>query len=355
MNDIKLIQKFSNAFGPSGFEDDVIKIAKEEMKDCCEVKEDSMRNLYMSFPQQDKQGVSILLDAHSDEVGFMVQAIKPNGTIRFLPLGGWDAKNIIACKVWIKNRQGNLISGVVCSKPVHFMKDGEKGGVIGFDDLLIDVGSTSAQETMDSYHIGIGSPIVPAVTCDYDEEHQIFIGKGFDCRIGCSAVVKTMLDLQSITTSNIIEATLTSQEEVGERGMNCAIHNVHPDIVICFEGCPSDDTFEEPYMIQSALKKGPMLRHFDKSMITNPRFQRFALDIAKKYHIPVQESVRKGGGTNGGITHMACKGIPTIVIGIPVRFAHSPYGITSLVDYQDAIKLAKHIIEDIKEGDISVF
>lgn len=98
-----------------------------------------------------------------------------------------------------------------------------------------------------------------------------------------------------------------------------------------------------------------MLRHFDKSMITNPKFQRFALNIAQKYNIPVQESVRKGGGTNGGITHTAYQGIPTIVIGIPVRFAHSPIGICSFEDYRHAISLAKQIIQDITEEIVAAF
>ena len=148
---------------------------------------------------------------------------------------------------------------------------------------------------------------------------------------------------------------MSAQEEVGERGMACVMHNVKPDIAICFEGCPADDTFEEPYMIQSGLKRGPMLRHFDRSMITSPRFQRYALDIAKTYNIPVQESVRKGGGTNGGITHTAYQGIPTIIIGVPVRFAHSPCGICAYEDYQHAVALALHIIEEITLDDLKGF
>lgn len=355
MNEIERIKKFSDAFGPSGFEDDVIVIAKEECQDVCDVMEDHMRNLYINLRQQQNQGVSILLDAHSDEVGFIVQAVKPNGTLRFLPLGGWDAKNIIASKVWIKNRENTLIEGVVCSKPVHFMSDAEKGRELDFADLLIDVGAQSAEEVETILHIGIGSPVVPAVTCSYEEERQIFIGKGMDCRIGCSAVIETMQRLAKHMPSNTISATLSSQEEVGDRGMTCVMHNVRPDVVICFEGCPADDTFEEPYMIQSALKKGPMLRHYDRSMITNPRFQQFALDVAKRHDIPVQESVRKGGGTNGGVSHTAAFGIPTIVIGIPVRFAHSPYGITAYADYQHAITLAQQIIAELRPEDIVNF
>ena len=65
--------------------------------------------------------------------------------------------------------------------------------------------------------------------------------------------------------------------------------------------------------------------------------------------IPVQESVRKGGGTNGGITHTAQFGIPTIVIGVPVRYAHSSYGILAYQDYEHAVELAVQIVEGLSK------
>ena len=326
---IKRIIDFSTAFGPSGMEDEVSKLAMEDVKDI----------------KQDKEHeTTILLDAHADEVGFIVQAIKPNGTIRFLPLGGWDPKNIVSGEVWILNDKGEKISGIVASQPVHFLSE-------DFDDLVIDVGATSAQEVKEEFHISVGNFMCPAVTCKYDEAHKIFLGKAFDCRIGCAAVMDVLHQLKDV--SHNIEATLTTQEEVGERGMDTAIKNLNPNIAICFEGCPSDDTFEQDYMIQSALKKGPMLRWFDRSYITSPRFMRYAIDLAHEKNIPVQESVRKGGGTNAGITHRY--NIPTIIIGIPVRFAHASFGICSEEDYDNAVKLAVEIITNIDAQTIRGF
>lgn len=347
MNEIERIKALSNAFGVSGFEDDVVELARTQLQKSWNVREDRMRNAHITSKQTVQKGIRVHLDAHSDEVGFIIQAICPDGTMRFLPIGGWDPKNIVSNKVAIRNRLGEIVEGIVCSTPPHFMKNSAKGSPITFDELRIDVGARSSQEVISEYHIGIGSPLVPAVTCTYDESHGIFMGKAFDCRIGCAALIETLNESPLGTLSNTISATLSAQEEVGERGMMCAIHQITADVVICFEGCPADDTFEESYLIQSALKKGVMLRHFDISMITHPRFQRYALDIAHRYQIPVQESVRKGGGTNGGITHTAYQGIPTIVIGIPVRYAHASYGICAWEDYRGAIELAKHIIQDL--------
>lgn len=348
---IKRIIDFSTAFGPSGMEDEVPKLAMEDVKDICEVHDDTMRNTYMRFKQDKEHETTILLDAHADEVGFIVQAIKPNGTIRFLPLGGWDPKNIVSGEVWILNDKGEKISGIVASQPVHFLSEEKRNGKVDFDDLVIDVGATSAQEVKEEFHISVGNFMCPAVTCKYDEAHKIFLGKAFDCRIGCAAVMDVLHQLKDV--SHNIEATLTTQEEVGERGMDTAIKNLNPNIAICFEGCPSDDTFEQDYMIQSALKKGPMLRWFDRSYITSPRFMRYAIDLAHEKNIPVQESVRKGGGTNAGITHRY--NIPTIIIGIPVRFAHASFGICSEEDYDNAVKLAVEIITNIDAQTIRGF
>ena len=106
-------------------------------------------------------------------------------------------------------------------------------------------------------------------------------------------------------------------------------NTVKPDVAIVFEGCPADDTVVEPYMIQTAIRKGPMLRHIDQRMITHPRFQRYALDMAEAKGIPVQEAVRTGGSTNGAPIHLSGQGVPCIVMGLPVRYIHSHYGIAA--------------------------
>ena len=261
------------------------------------------------------------------------------------------SKNIVSGEVWILNDQGEKVTGIVASQPVHFLSEAKRNGKVDFDDLVIDVGATSDKEVKEDFHISIGNFMCPAVTCQYDQAHKIFLGKAFDCRIGCAAVLDVLHQLKDVNHN--IEATLTTQEEVGERGMDTAIKTLNPNIEICFEGCPSDDTFEPDYMIQSALKKGPMLRWFDRSYITSPRFMRYAIDLAHEKNIPVQESVRKGGGTNAGITHRY--NIPTIIIGIPVRFAHASFGICSQEDYENAVKLAVEIITNIDAQTIRGF
>lgn len=352
---IEMIKKFSNANGVSGFEDEVLEVARSYASDEYEIKEDHIRNLYFERKNNTDDKPSILLDAHSDEVGFIVQAIKPNGTMTFLPLGGWVPDTIPASKVRVRNRDGNYISGIIASKPPHFMANRDKPESLSIDQMVLDIGACSKEEVINDYKIRIGAPIVPDVQCTYDEDKGLFIGKAFDCRIGCAAVMETMKRLENENLDMNVLGTLSSQEEVGERGMDLITKTIHPDIAIVFEGCPADDTFQESWLIQSALRKGPMLRHFDKSMITNPRYQKFALDLAEELNIPCQESVRSGGGTNGKMLHVSNHGTPAIVIGVPVRYIHSHHGFTTYEDFDNAVKLAVAIVKKLNANIIEQF
>jgi putative aminopeptidase FrvX len=152
-----------------------------------------------------------------------------------------------------------------------------------------------------------------------------------------------------------VTGAFAAQEEVGLRGATVTAQTVKPDIAIVFEGCPADDTVVEPYAVQTAIKKGPMLRHIDARMITNPRFQRFALDTAAQKGIPVQEGVRTGGATNGGVIHISGKAVPAIVIGIPARYIHTHYGIASYADFENSVKLACEVIRGLNASVIGGF
>lgn len=351
-DEVKRILALSDAFGPSGLEDEVSTLVKKELEGVLDLTEDSMRNV-RGVLNPEKKGPRVMLDAHLDEVGAVVQAIKPNGTMRFLTLGGWTANNLPSSLFHIRNRDGKLVKASVAAKPVHFMSATEKNASLTVDDMVLDCGSTSAEETMKGFGIGIGSFAAPAVQASYDEEKRLFFGKAYDCRIGVAAEIETLKRLQGQELPCTVTASFAVQEEVGERGVYANYKALQPDIMICFEGCPADDTFQEPYMVQAAMYKGPMLRHFDRSMITNPRFQRFALDLAHENGIPVQESVRSGGGTNAGMIHT--EGIPAIVIGVPVRYIHSHHCWCTADDYESAVELAAALCRKLDAETLKTF
>lgn len=350
-----MIQELSNANGACGFEDEVLTVLRKYGAGLGEFEEDSLRNLYLSRSENRGKLPVIQLDAHSDEVSFMIQAIAPNGTLRFIPLGGWVANNIPAHKIRVRGADGSYIPGVVAAKPPHFMSEAEKKSPASIENMVIDIGASSYEEAVNDYKIRIGAPVVPDVDFEYNDAHDLMMGKAFDCRLGCASIVAAMDALKGQDLRADVVAGFSVQEEVGARGAAVTANHIKPDIAIVFEGCPADDTFSEPYMIQTAIKRGPMLRHIDARMITNPRFQRFALDLAEEIGIPVQESVRTGGSTNGAPIHLSNSSVPAIVIGLPVRYIHSHYGIASYKDCENAVKLAVNVIQRLDSDLIKSF
>ena len=103
---LKLAEELSNARGVSGFEDEVLAVLRRHGGHLGELSEDSLRNLYLSRRENRGGRPMVQLDAHSDEVGFMVRAVRPNGTLAFTPLGGWVPCNIPAHRVLVQTADG---------------------------------------------------------------------------------------------------------------------------------------------------------------------------------------------------------------------------------------------------------
>lgn len=352
MNDVELIEKLSSARGISGFEDEVIAIAREYCGGFATFKEDSMRNLFI-YPEYNRGGRPLLmLDAHSDEVGFMVQAIKPDGTLRFVPVGGWSEKSLPSSKVQVRTENG-YIGGVIAAIPPHFLKGEARNAPVTIENLAVDVGATCAAEAAE-FGVKIGAPIAPYTVFEYDEKHGVLHGKAFDDRLGVAALLKCLKALRDENLNVDVVGVISSQEEEGERGIKAAMCSIKADAAICFEGCPADDTFEAPYMVQAGLKRGVMLRHMDRTVICTPRFNALAEKVCAERGIKVQMAVRSGGGNNGAYIISSNGGTPVIVASIPVRYIHSFNCIAAKEDFDSAVALgvevAKSLTADIIKG-----
>ena len=334
-----------------------MRVAREAMQDICDIEEDSLRNLYLYRRKNTGNKPVLMLDAHSDEVGFMIHSIRPNGTLRIVPLGGWNRATLPGASVLVRNCDGKWLPGVIAAKPPHFMSAAEKEhmGTPEIRELSIDIGAKSAEEAEKVFGIRIGEPAVPSASFRFDAEHGLFFGKAFDCRIGCAALLEVMRRIADEDLSVDVIGALSVQEEVGERGCKITTNRIRPDAAIVFEGSPADDTFGEPYAMQTKLKNGPMIRFMDTSVICNPRFVRFALDLAEKKDIPAQTAVREGGGNDAAIIQSQLFGAPAIVLGVPVRYIHTPACIAAAADYDATVELALALIRTLNESIIKAF
>ena len=352
---INLIKELCCANGVSGFEDEVIEVGKNYTRDFADIEENHLRNLYIKNRKNKGNRPVVMVDAHSDELGLMVQHINNNGTLSFITIGGWVSSSLPSSRFRILNDDGEYIKATVAAKPPHFMSGDERTKAPVVSELVLDVGATSKEELLKDYKISVGAPCVPDVGFEYNEKNGVVMTKALDDRIACAAVVEIMRAIKDLDLEVDVVGTFTAQEEIGERGALSAVKKIHPDVAIVLEGTPSDDTFMSSEKAQAIMHGGVQVRYFDRSMVNNPRFNKFAQNIAKENNIKTQRAVRSGGSTNGGIIHQENEGIPCIVLGVPTRYAHSHHGYCAMDDYENTVSMVVEILKALKPQDIESF
>lgn len=354
MANIKEIEALTNAFGPSGFEDEVIR----EVKNWCEgldVVNDAMYNVYASMKNKKEGRPVLMLDAHLDECGFMVQSIQENGLLSILMLGGFHLTSLPAHSVIVRTRTGKKHRGITTSKPVHFLTAAQRSdNSLAIEDIMVDVGASSREEVMEVYGIRPGDPVMPDVSFEYHRENGIMYGKAFDNRLGCVSIIETMQALKGEAEDLAVEVVgaFAAQEEVGTRGAAVTAQQVRPDMAIVFEGSPADDFCFRPGIAQGSMRSGVQIRHMDNSYISNTEFIRYAQEMGDKYGIKYQDAVRRGGSTDAGKISLTGKAVPVLVLGIPSRYVHSHYNFCAEEDVDAAVRMAVEVIRGLDEDRI---
>lgn len=352
MLDMQLLHELSQAHGVSGHEDEVIKTIAEHVKahtPSIHTEADPMMNLFLTYNRPLDEVVSdseprIMLDAHSDEVGLMVQSIDEKGLINFIPIGGWIPTTLPAHRVHIKTKTGEYITGIVSSKPPHFLSEAERNAALKMEHLKIDVGASSRDEAVNDFGIDVGQPIVPVSEFDYNAKTGLVRGKAFDNRIGCFCLTELMKKLDGRPLPVEVVGAVAAQEEIGTRGAKVTAERVKPALAIVFEGTPADDTVACREEMQGAIGKGVQIRCRDNSYLANYRLVQYACELAEKEGIAFQKAVRTGGGTNAGPIHLSGQGVPTLVLGVPVRYIHTHNGFLRHADILTAVKLAETVV-----------
>jgi len=344
MKSLELIKKCTLASGISGHEREIAKIMADELAGTVEPKMDRMGSISFRF---EGKGPKILFIAHQDEVGFIVGDILADGFIKIQPIGGWDPNTLLSSPVKVINRAGDIHPGIIGSVPVHFQQNGN--GKPSIPAMFVDVGAKDKQDLIEKFGIDLGDQIIPVTNFHYSEINRRILSKAFDDRVGIASVIETARFTSANEHPNTIICTGSVQEEIGGRGALSIAQHTDADICIVLEGAPADDIPGIPGNSQTCVGKGAHVRLFDPTMMVKKGLADFVVNTAKKHNIPVQTTIRKGGGTDGAKLHYANYGLPTIVLGTPVRYAHSHNCMMSLDDYDNLMQLLKKIVTDLDE------
>ncbi|GMA55715.1 endoglucanase [Alicyclobacillus sacchari] len=344
-----LLKTLSEAFGPTGFEDDVRNVIRGELDGRVdEMNTDVLGNL-IAVKGAKKPGPKVMLDAHMDEVGLMIVQIcdggAESGLLKFRALGGIDPRVLVSKPVLIGP---DRIPGVIGAKPVHLQAPEERQKPIPMDKLYIDIGAKDAADAKAVVKPGDAAVFATRYAEFGDRAAK---GKSFDDRVGCALLVEAM----QTEVPYPLYGAFTVQEEIGLRGARAAAYQIQPDIAIALEGTVCFDVVGAPSHGQSTVfGKGPALTVQDAQTIADRRFAEFMWETAKRHGIPVQWRRVKGGSNDFGAIHRVGKGIVGGSISVPVRYIHAPTQVVSLDDVENAGRLLRAVLQEIAEGSFTL-
>lgn len=322
---MELLKELVMAVSPSGRENNIREIIQNQLSSYCdEIYTDALGNLIC---HKKGNGKKLMLAAHMDEIGFMVNYIDDKGFLRFSIIGGVQKYNSINSTVEFTNGIKGKIS----------YENKENPSTVSFEKMYIDIGADSRQAAESSVQIGD----MASYSGNFEVIGKRIMGKSLDDRAGCWALIRAMQNAQS--TENDVYAVFTAQEEVGLRGAKTSAFSINPDMAVAVDVSNVGDT-PESLELNLRLGKGPAVKIKDSSFIIHEAVKNLLIDCAKESPVPYQLEAASYGGTDAGAIHLTGGGIASGTISIPTRYIHSANEVIDKSDIENTALLLQKII-----------
>lgn len=335
MNTVDLLKELTSAVGVSGAENNIVDLLCDKLSAYGDVEVDCLNNVYCTFGD----GYHFLLDAHLDEIGFVVKDVTSDGFIKVSNVGGVDRRMLLASEVSVWGDKE--YRGVISTLPPHLQKADDEKKAPAIDEISIDIGLTHEEAKK---HISLGDRVT------FKRNFTKLVGNQvsssvLDDRSGVCAILLALNELKKLPCK--ITVMFSSQEEVGTRGAKVGPYNRNID-----EAIVVDVSFGYTPMCKKSdcgeIGKGPMIGF---SPILDKAISNKLIDVSKKYDIPYQIEVMGGGhtGTNADVISISEYGIKTALISIPEKYMHSPIEVVDTTDVENVSKLIVSYIKDRME------
>ena len=345
MNYEEVLNRLCGLSGPSGFEQAAAQAARELLEPLVDEVSVNRLGSVLGVRRCGKENApKLLLDAHLDEIGFIVTGHQ-DGFLRFATLGGVDPRMLPDREVTIMTQPPML--GVVACLPPHIQSGSDMDKSIPVSESYIDVGLS--QEEAEK-RIPIGTPITFRGSC-FPLGEDLLCGKAMDDRACFAILLDVMERLQGKDLNVDVYVLGSTQEETSSAGAVTAAYGVAPEMCVAVDvthGATPDAKKEETF----PLGDGPVVG-------VGPNCVRWMSDrftaIAEKLEIPSQIEVMSGhSGTNAWPLQISREGIATAVLSLPLRYMHTPLEVCSRKDLEETAKLLAAFVEDLREGDWTV-
>ncbi len=305
---------------------------------CDTVETDAMGNV-IAWRKGKRDGLpTVMLEAHIDEIGFVVTGVDDRGFIKVSNCGGVDNRVLTASEVMVYGDRP--YAGVFCSVPPHL----GGGDLPAVKDRGIDVGMTAEQA---KERIPVGSPV------SFRKAYKPLLGTrvcatSLDDRAGVAAVLGCLEVLKEEQLPVNVAVLFSVQEELGMRGAASAAFTIDPQVAVSVDVSFAASAMESG-MITAKLGKGPMV---GMSPSLNVEISRRLAALAKAQDIPFQyEGMGGSTGTNADKIGTVRGGVKTALLSVPLRYMHTPVEVADLADIENTARLMAAFV---KEGSVEV-
>lgn len=353
---MELLRELSLAFGPSGCEGNVREIIREYVTPYAdEITEDKLGSLVATYkrrvepksysiddeplaPDGKPDVTRLMLQAHMDEVGFMIRSVDKNGYLKITPLSGRDPRTLAARNVTIGDEE-RKVPGYFGLKPAHL------GGTGEFKDMYVDIGAKDKDDALTKVKVGdFGTYRSDFVL--FGENDCKIKGKALDDRLGCAIlclVLRHLAETKAALPFDVCFA-FTCREEIGGTSAQTAANFICPDMAICLESTAVNDLSGDKYGYVGRQGQGGCLSFMDRSTIYDKELFEFIMSVGKEKNIPVQAKQYVSGGNDARVINRSMAGVRVAALSAPSRYIHTASNVVDARDYTAMTELLEAVI-----------
>lgn len=292
----------------------------------------------------------VVIEAHADEISWMVNYIADNGFIQVIRHGGSDHMIATSKRVNIHTRRNGVVKGIFGWPAIHVRRGKDADMKPTIENIFIDVGAANKQEVLDmGIHVGC---VVTYEDKFMTLNNRFYVGRALDNRMGgfCIAQVARLLHENGDKLPFGLYIVNAVQEEVGLKGATMITQTIKPDVAIVTD--VSHDT-QTPLMKKKKLGdiasgKGPDLTY---APAVHNNLLNLVIDTAEEKEIPFQRSASsRVTGTDTDAFAYSNGGVPSVLISLPLRYMHTTVEAAHKEDVENVIKLMYETVKKIENN-----
>jgi endoglucanase len=293
----------------------------------------------------------IMLEAHADEIGYIIKHITKDGFLRIDRIDGSDTATARGRRLDLLGDKG-VVRGIIGNTAIHLRKDklgDEKTPKI--HELYVDVGASSAAEVA-KLGLRVGHPAVYTDTAEDFGKNRL-VGRALDNRLGGFILTQVLARLAK--NRRKLAATVIAvnavQEEIGGHGAKMVAHRLMPDVCVVLDVTHATDTPGIDHSVHGEVRLGggPSITH---GTCNHPKVVKRLLKVAEAAGISIQhESSSRYSGTDTDTIFTTREGIPSALVSLPLRYMHSVVELADYRDLEQIIDLLVRFVMSVSEKD----